>query len=231
MNTLIVLVIILIIFSVWNLISLYELKKYNRSYRELKDDRYYELKYKLEYITAIVVVVIGVGAFFGYRFFEEFKKNTSENLKTVTENYEVKLKSIGKIIESKEFALNDNSEKQNSIEKRVKNSDSLVTILTGRINVISNKSIVKQDIYLVDKIFFKFPKTNMDTCRFYYKDLTSIKGEKLPIFNEPPFLAIVPESPADFVITEKKKDYFKLEIIGGFGDLKTVYFGIMVSQK
>jgi hypothetical protein len=230
---LIILIFALVIFNVWNLLSLKELKKYNRSYRELKDDRYYELKYKIEYITTIVVVVIGVGTFFGYKFFEEFKKNATNNLNTVTKNYEIKLDSIGKIIDSKKFVLNDYSKMQDSIDKRVKNSDNLLSILTDRINVISNKNIVKQDFYIVDKL--KFLIGIKGGATFYFKDLLTLSGDKLPTFNKPPFLVVVPENSVEISILRIEKDYFKIDVPSFLStdgeDIDTARFSIMLSQK
>lgn len=234
MNTLIVLVIILIILSVWNLFGYYDLKKFNRSYRELKDDRYYELKYKNEFITASVIVVISVGGFFGYKLFDDAKK-TVDNLK-------VEIDSLGKVLEAKKDTVSYYEVMQTSLDSRIKTAES-------KINKINDISIIKQDLYLVDKILFTHnPNTNTnipstsgtiipDTLRYYYKNLKNIKGEDLPVFDKPPFLAIVPESGYFYNIVEKTKDYFILEDIGvqlggiAASENSGQYFGIMVSQR
>ena len=226
MNTLIVLVIILIILSGWNLFGYFDLKKFNRSYRELKDDRYYELKYKTEFITASVLVVIFVGGFFQYKFFDDVNK-TADNLTH-------RLDSLGRVLESKKDSVSNYQVMQSSLVKSQNSLDNRIDSSEKRINIISNKSIVKQDIYIVDRIQFNSP----DTCRFYYKDLKNIKGEKLPVFDKPPFLAIFPGGGYLFSIFEKNKDYFIIEAMdGSFAGLSGQvvnsgkYFGIMVSQR
>ena len=229
MNTLIVLVIILIILSGWNLFGYYDLKKFNRSYRELKDDRYYELKYKTEFITASVLVVIFVGGFFGYKLFED-----ADNLKASITNSANRQDSLDNRTDSLELVLESKKDTVTSLDNQIVVSVGKLKTLSDKIDIINNKSIVKQDIYIVDTIQFN----STDTCRFYYKDLKNIKGEKLPVFDKPPFLAIFPGGGYLFSIYKKNKDYFILLLrdgsfagLNGQGDDSVKFFGIMVSQR
>jgi heme/copper-type cytochrome/quinol oxidase subunit 2 len=151
---LIVLVITLIGFTVWNLISLKELKKYNRSKQEIKDDRYYELKYRIEYITTIGLIIISIGAFFGYKWFEEIKKDASDNLKSETEKFEIKIKSLYSEMEYTDSTIKsyqdsvayykksvgDIIDKQNVIDYKADYSRDRFNQLSEKIDVINNKN-------------------------------------------------------------------------------------------
>jgi heme/copper-type cytochrome/quinol oxidase subunit 2 len=139
MNTLTVLVIILIVFSVWNLKSSYDLKKFNKSKVDLKDDKYFELKYKIEFITSIAIVVISVGGFFGYKASDEINKRAN-NLKN-------RLDALDSLIIAKKDTLYNYDTKTKNL------NDSLIRI-SDRIRVINSKNIVKQDFYIADNLKF-----------------------------------------------------------------------------
>jgi len=141
MTLLIVLAIILIILCGWNLKTLYDLKRFNRSKQKLEDDRYYELKFKNEFITTVAIVVISVGTFFGYRATDEINK-TAGNLK-------VRLDSLDKSIKVKKDTINTYDSKTKDLNKRFED-------LTIKITVISNKNIVKQDFFIADNLKFAF---------------------------------------------------------------------------
>lgn len=228
---LIVLLIALISSNVWNWFSLRDLKKHNRSKQVITDERYYELKYKIEYITTIVVVVIGVGGFFGYKWFDGLKKDTADKLKNVTDLYDIKFDSIDKKIESKKYTLNDYEAKQENIDKKVENSDKKLSVISNRIDIINKKSIIKQDFYIVDNL--KFPATENGNwyARFYYKNLKTIGGDSLPFFKKSPFLIAVPENQFELTIKYIGREYFDIETYNRLGDDDTVKFSLMISQK
>ena len=216
MNTLIVLVIILIILSGWNLKSLWDLKKFNRSKIELNDDKYYELKYKNEFITTIAIVVIGVGGFFGYKMSDEINKR-ADNLKT-------RLDSLDRLIIAKKDTLY-------TVETKTKIlSDSLFQI-SNRISVISNKNIVKQDFYITDNLKFDITGAEVSSVRFYFKRLKTLAGHPFPSFNKAPFLFIVPQNGANVTLVHLEKDYFDVECSSYSGPIDSAIFGIMVSKK
>jgi hypothetical protein len=224
MNTLIVLVIILIILSGWNLKSLWDLKKFNRSKLELKDDRYYELKYKNEFITTVAIVVIGVGGFFGYKMSDEINKR-ADSLKT-------RLDSLDRLIISKKDTLTNYEEIQDRIDKRVKISADSLTVLSRRINVINNKSVIKQDFYIVDNLEFPIA-IKAEPFRFYYNKLTTIGGDPLPTFKKAPFLVAVPENASTLTIVYIGREYFEIDCGMTLGPTNpdTAKFSILISQK
>ena len=237
------LLIALIALSIWNLISIKGLKKYNKSSIQITDDRYYELKYKTEYITTIVIVVISVGAFFGYKWFEEIKKSAADNLKNKTDLFEAKFDSLKLKIRSTDTSIikyqslvvfyknsfDNLLHNQEKIDKNIQNSDNELSVIIKRIQALNNKNIVKQDIYLID---IKFPMNNSKQIhRYYYKDLTTTLGDKLPVFNKPPFLIAVADNIIDLWVMTIDKDYFEVSTGDYSGLPDSVRFSIMLSQK
>jgi hypothetical protein len=205
---------IIIALSVWNLITLYQLKKSNKSKQEIKDDKYFELKYKLEFITTIAIVVIGVGSFFGYKVSDGFNLRVVE-LKT-------KLDSLNKTIKLKKDTINTYDLKTKDLNKRFED-------LSSKITVISNKNIVKQDFFITDNLKFKFGQDTVS--RFYFNRLKTLVGDAFPTFDKPPFLVIVPKNGANITLTDLNKDYFEVVSVMSLGEIDSAKFGIMVSRK
>lgn len=217
MTLLIILAFILITLSVWNLISLNDLKKFNRSKQELKDDKYFELKYKLEFITTIAIVVIGVGGFFGYK--------VSDEVNLRADKLKKRMDSLDSLIIAKRDTLF-------SYDTISKNLDRRLTDISSKISVISNKNIVKQDFFIADNLKFAFGSDTPYYHRFYFNRLKTLVGDPFPAFDNPPFLVLVPENGAVVTIVHLNKYYFEVESSLGSGPvIDSVKFGIMVSRK
>lgn len=242
---LVVLLIALIAFSVWNLFTLKDIKKHNRSNQVISDERYFELKYKLEYITTITVVVVGVGAFFGYQWFDGIKKDAEKNLVEKTTLFESKYDSIKcklkqtddslrkyqKMMAGNEYYFKKFQVSQKNISDSINRSAKELFSISKRIKIINEKNIIKSDFYIVDNLQINLKYDADYRYKFYYKDLVTITGDKLPVFNKTPFLSINPENGIQVFITELNKDYFALMLISIDGNIDVGRFSIMLSQK
>lgn len=225
-----VLVIFLIGLSVWNLLTLYNLKKYNRSEQKIKNDRYYELKYKTDYITT-VVVVMGIGAFFGYNWFEEIKDQAADNLREKTASFDGQYESLNRKLKNSDTLASTYTDKLNNLFTDYDNISKKLNKLFKDYETISEKQIIKYDFYIVDNL--KFPiEFNHDTAyRFYYKNLKSITGDKLPEFKKPPVLFIVPENNVVYDIREIHKEYVELSFSSTVGGIDTARFNFFFTTK
>ena len=101
MNTILVaLLLAFIVFSVWNIINLRKLLKTPlKKDSELNDKKYWELKYKQEYMIAVFAVILGVITWLGYRSVEDIKQDIRLELAS-------KLDSTKKAIDSIEERQN-----------------------------------------------------------------------------------------------------------------------------
>jgi len=249
-NLLVVLLIILISFSVWNLVTLRNIKRYNYSKVNLSDDHYYELKYKLEYLTTIVIVVLSVGGYFGYHWFEDIKIDAAKNLANKTKVTEQKFDSINfklnvtdykvndfndKIIEyqSKAKSISDNQNKlvadQNIIRNSLTMSKDSLTGLSNKIDKINSKNILKQNFYVVRDIQYVLDKT--DGNKFFFKDLITTTGDKLPQFEKIPFVSISTGDGIELWISELTKESITLDESRTRTDLKVAKINLMFSEQ
>ena len=67
--------------------------------------------------------------------------------------------------------------------------------------------------------------------KYYFKDLTTIVGDKLPIFSTAPFLVAVPENASQIAVTNITRDYFEIVLYSSIDKIDTAKFNVMISQK
>lgn len=247
-NIITVLLIVLISFSIWNLLTLRKLKKQHNSNVQMTDDRYYELKYKMEYITTIVIVVLSVGGYFGYQWFGSIKDDAAKNLQEKTKDFESKLDSVkfqlnvadykinnydGKFTKFNQDAIRiegnqkDIIDKQKQITSNLKFSKEDLGTLSNKIDVIKNKNILKQNFYIIEDIIFNTQKQNT----FYFKNLSTTTGDKLPVFNKAPFISVSSAEGINFNIKKITTEYIELEAFTTYTDNIEVKFSIMLSEQ
>lgn len=131
-------------------------------------------------------------------------------------------------------ALNTLNYQQTTAEKNVKHVQS-------RIEDINSKNILKQNFYLVDSLFYDTKvwdsaKNEESVYKtYYFKDMKTIYGDKLPEFKRPPFLIVtvenVPNGQTGSVkeITNKS---FKFSLSTWREENSRVFrFSILVSEK
>jgi hypothetical protein len=193
---------------------------YKRDEEKLKinDERYYELnnKYQLLIVgSSFIILALG---FFGYDSINSIKGKINQDIdqyKSVLEDYKKKIaaydtlnKDLGK---EKEFIT---TFLKNSLEETNRLQRVLIQLqkdysFNVRTYMVPNIPIQKKKITGTEEY---------EKIRVYFKDLKTNEGEKLPNFNDPPFLSIQNVGFAFAVmIKEVTKEYFEYE----YGELKT----------
>jgi hypothetical protein len=144
------------------------------------------------------------------------------------------LKNTQQSIEGYKNAVGALNIQQVEADKKVKN-------VQFRIEDINSKNILKQNFYLVDSLFFD--TRVVDTAKsdesyyktYYFKDMMTIYGDKLPEFKKPPFLiATVEDVPngQNGSIKEVTNNSFKFSLSSWREDRSRIFrFSILVSEK
>ncbi|NTW31785.1 MAG: hypothetical protein HGB12_04040 [Bacteroidetes bacterium] len=242
MNTFIVIILsILLIFAGWNFFSTNRLIKNIKSNikEENNDSRYFELKYRIEFIVAIFSVIIVVIGFLGYNTFENAKKeihksiiDKNDSLFKILSKNEIKLGKFDSGIvklEGKNAKIDSGLLKYDSKAKSLNNS---MLNLKNLIEVINSKNILKQNYYIVNSLSINLYN---NIKKIYFNDLITDMGDKLPIFTSPPIILPIPEINWQVQVNSIKKDYF--EVLPGYeiGDYEPkdsiVKFSVLIIQK
>lgn len=248
-SILVVFLLTFISFAIWNIANFKELlKKPLRKDSELNDKKYWELKYKQEYMVAVFAVVVGVITWLGYHSISDIKQDVRAELAS-------KLDSTKKAIDSIE-------KRQSSVDSRLRNSDSILSsaqnIILGltdrerylngslnlrnldlaalktRISEINEKNILQQNIYIVDNVEYTFSE-NWEYKKYYYRDLLTNTGQRLPNFKKPPFILPVSNEGFTFSIQEVTTESFELipsnNTSPKYGNLKNIKATLFITEK
>ena len=207
----------MLLFSFWNFTTLRRLSDQRRLPDiQLNDSKYFELKYKQEFLLAVFSIVIGVLIFVGYDSYKSLKENLQSNIEREIQPTTEKIRSINDSIGDQQNRITtlttDIASKSTSLEqlnKLVANlnkeqatlkskiatskenvSDYQTSILdiTRRISEIKNKNIIKQELYLIKDIEYTYPLDYWEYKSFEFKDMQTVNGEKLPVFKDPPII-------------------------------------------
>jgi hypothetical protein len=212
---------------------------------KIGDDRYYELKYKLQFISSVGVIVIAVAGFFGFdkyeNFVEEFKSKT-DSLDIKLNEYDKKISVLDSTISKydNKISVYDNFFKKLDVSK-VKFSKAIIASNKGllqlkdTINVIKKRNILDKSFYVIDNLQVNnalIPNNGDEISRFYFKDLYTIIGDKLPEFEKPPVIFVIPQSTANIVIVSSTKEYVEVAFSSYVGkEQKTFAFGLLIARK
>ena len=236
-----ILLLVIAVFSVMSFFSLQKIKRQNRNETDFSDDRYYELKYKLQFISSVGVIIIGVCGFLGYDKYDKFvdqfdKKTDSLNLKL--NKYDERIGIIdsammkygGKIVAYNKF-LKAIEANKNKLNKSFGKTNEQLGALIDTIDNIKKRNILDKSFYVIDEL--KYQNHLEQTQRYYFKDMTTIIGDKLPIFGKKPVLFLIPQPGVDLIIKTFTNEYIEIGV-GGFSsfedDPKYFTFGLLISR-
>jgi len=185
----VILLVMLVAVSLWNFFSLNRLKRLaNRDESPTADAKYYELKYNIQFLVGMSAVLIAVVGILGYKTMGDVKNDLSADAKISVDSMKVKLKSISDELESKEanaVELNNRMIQMASNAKEVEQAISKVKSLEAKIKGINDKNILKQNYYIVPSISYSVKEPQK---KFYFKDLPTNTGDRLPEFRTPPLV-------------------------------------------
>jgi len=172
-----------------------------RGVKALDDEKYFELKYKLEFLTASFWVMVAIGGLLGYNTLkdakEEVKTEFSNELEALTDQLEKVKEEIGS---------NDSTAK--NLRKEFPELEKLVSQLQARIKLINSKNILKQNYYVVR--YIDKPDWKKDVFMVFFKDLKTSSGDRLPKFVSSPVVMVSANAGSLPTITNITKESFEM---------------------
>ena len=203
----IILILSLLIFNIWNLITLNQIRKIKvMGQSELSDGKYYELKYKIDFLVAVVSIVIGVVGFLGYNSLSDIKTNLSKRIAFIDSsfaNIDTNILKKDSIANSLNNRINDINDILTNSDFKVKNYKSKIDSIQRKIDEINNKNIIKQNYYISETLVLT--ESKRDTI-IYFDKLKSNVNDKLPVFKKPPILIPVTTNGAFEIVLHQITD-------------------------
>jgi hypothetical protein len=238
--------IVIIIFNIWNALTLYFIKKRPSRNDELNDAKYWELKFKIQFLVAAFSAIVAIAAFLGYNTLDNVRDGISKeiNLKLdSTKSSIAKLDDKQKEIDDKVANTDEQiskyqdiilglSNKQASVKESIKLSKSNLDGLKERITEINSKNILQQNIYIVDTIQFDISKlTDEHAATFKYSDLVTISGDKIPPLKNPPYILPISNQDCEFHINQVTNSSFRIILWSFPGDLKVAKVTLFITVR
>ncbi len=229
--------------NIWNAISLKQLKRNaNKSDNQLNDSKYYELKYKSEFIIAVFSIVATVGGLLGYNTIKSAESKIKEDLLVKTNSIDSIISLTEKRLIKKDSILEKIELRQDFITKTIPENDSKlnnqenqIRLIQSTLNELNKNNKIKQSFYLIKSLEIKSDEEKEQ--KFYFKDLMTNIGDKLPKFKKLPFLIPIPENQADITIYNLTLESFSILVASSIGvydsdkDPEAYKFGIMVIEN
>jgi hypothetical protein len=218
MNNLTVIVCIvsfgLLILFVWNMTNFRSFKKNSLLSKDyLNDQKYWELKYRLEFVYVLFSFAVGVGIFFGWNTIDGLKKDIRKEFEAQMNTEQAKFTSqvnginkrlevVGqsteaineKVIKSKtaltkdSISLNSLKNIQDDLFKKNKLSRSDLDVLLSNIAELNKKNKFQLSFYTISR----YPLKSSMNGYIRFSDLTTNHGDKLPIFSNIPVVIASP---------------------------------------
>jgi hypothetical protein len=238
--------IVVIIFNFWNAINLYFLKKRPLENNELNDAKYWELKFKIQFLVAAVSAIIAIVSFLGYNTVENIRDGISKEInlkldstKASMTRLDIKQKEIDDKVNNTDEQISKYqdiilglSNKQATVKESLQLSSSNLNELKERISEINSKNILQQNIYIVDTIQFDISKLTGDQSKvFKYADLVTISGDKIPPLKNPPYILPISNQDCEFHINQVTNTSFKITLWSYPGDLKIAKVTLFITVR
>lgn len=204
-----------LIFSYWSFRLIQKhVRRFNNSHKfsqSLNDEKYFELKARQDYIIASSAIIFAVLSFVGFASIKDIKTEMNEQMSAET-------KRLNKLNSSASETLTSFQGieiKGNDLQDSMRSAMELVSILKNRVGQIFRKDIINQNIFIVDPFKINdFPLVNNNEPEGYreikFKRLTTISGQKLPIFTIPPSVMCFSIDGTTVFITEITTEGFKV---------------------
>ncbi|MBX2895988.1 MAG: hypothetical protein KF763_11130 [Cyclobacteriaceae bacterium] len=204
----ILLITVLLILSIWNHLIFRKMKSVKED--EIKDARFWELNYKMDYLVAVAAMGAAVLVFLGYESLQSAKEAAKSEIDK--ELIMIREDLTEAQAKNQSLKLSSDSIKDNvaftgtQIDSQIK----ALNELSIKIKLINSRSIVQQGFYVVRGLKLPFDhESKPGSNKIYFKNLITDKGGKLPEFSNPPLVIPISQSNWEMNIFNIKQDSFE----------------------
>ncbi len=199
-------------FLILDFITLNKIRKLGSKDKSMiPDEKYFDLKYKIQYLISIFSVILFIGVFLGYNSIQNIETKISNEISESILDLKSRIAKSDTLITRHEKSLKEFESEQKKIQDVLKKSNKDVLSLSDSVNELTKKTFVNPKIYICHFLFDEKNVGNPNGEIFYFKDIPTIDKNELPIFKKEPslfFSAIVMQ----IEIFEVTKEYFRIGI-------------------
>lgn len=182
----------LIIIFVWNLRQYANFKSRSLAKtEEISDARYFELKYKQEFILAIFTVITVTASLLGYNSITTIRTALQQSINDSLKAPLQKLDSFKTALDDANQIISDFENRQAGVNSNLSQAELKIKHTQSLAERLSSNKILKQEIHIVKDLKFSpfiGPDWAPEKTIYYFKDLKNTLGEPLPKFSQPPII-------------------------------------------
>lgn len=191
------------------LFSLRDILKYAKNSAGIPiDERYYELKLRIQILIVTIILAGSAITFIGWNTQENIIRTVREDILNEVSNDVGKVKKSAQEIETKidsfDVFIVDQTGKIQNLISNSKNLQSSYSQLDGLVKSKIQNLKTLLNIYIVTGI-----KLNLDSkpLKLFFKDLKPINAQSLPTFKNAPIISIQTDTGLGVDVNEITKDY------------------------
>lgn len=184
----IIFLIIIIVLLIWDLTILRKIYKSTTNGNNiLPDEKYFELKYNINLVKSVSVIGLFVIGFLGVSTVDGLKSNVTSEIETSIKTQDDRIEQITTKIEGLTTTLDTLENYKSELERVIKNYESNLGSINSKVAQVNNSLKYNPRIYIVNDLKYSYER-NPKGLRVYFKDLTTVFGDKLPNFTNPPYI-------------------------------------------
>lgn len=235
-NTFIILfAIVIIVFNIWNTFNLSALLKRPLKVDALNDQKYWELKYKMQYMITVFSIILFIVGYLGYNSLQGVKESvrkefqgSMDSLTSRIDSFKLKLSDYSSIADN-QFERIDSIRKtlirlglkQSEVSRFLSGTFQSATDLSARVDELINNDQLRQNMFVVDEVAYKMNLATSGEAlytTYYFKDLKTVNGNSLPKFTKRPYIIGLSNESIDLKVANITTESFDLMVYSYPGD-------------
>lgn len=212
---------IILIFSLWNIIELRSIKKrLAESKFKFEDSYYFDLNAKIKSIVAIGSIIIFIIGFLGWNSFDNINSDIKNRIIS-TDSLSIAINNVSNEVENiSSFIETFNEVEKKDLKRTVSNTKNEIKSLSNEIEDLSNQiNTIPRNLELIKDLSIsmkRYGPITKESKRFYFNEMTTYKGNKLPLFKEIPTILIFNDKGLNTLITEATTEFFDLQVLSSW---------------
>ncbi|NQV18513.1 MAG: hypothetical protein HQ534_08220 [Armatimonadetes bacterium] len=205
-------------FLVFDFITLYKIRKLGSKDKSMiPDEKYFDLKYKIQYLISIFSVILFIVGFLGYNSLKNIETKISDKMSASILDLESRIAHSDTIITRNEKSLKEFESEQKKIQDKLDRSNTDVSKLSDIVNELKKKTFLNPKIYICHFTFDEKKLGDSNGEKFYFRDISTIDKNELPFKKEP---SLFFSATINIEIIEITKEYFKIGMFAYSGNYK-----------
>jgi hypothetical protein len=216
-----ILIVIGIGILIYNFYNTYSIRSFfNRTYKrsEINDQKYWELKFKIESLITTFSVIIAVAGYLGFSTIKDVKDQVTKEIRPQIDSATLHITAVENTVKSLRDSLTKYKNEFNYLDSGATAlQDSLSHTKGGfsklllDIAAISKKNKIQAQVYIVNDLELIIDKPQGDP--YYVRNFSALitsTGDKLPTFNKPPLVFAVSKTGGSMYLKNITNTSFEL---------------------